>query len=429
MKRLAEYLIYLYVFFMVIDPSGYGDLTKIPFINISIKYCILLILLILILLRLLGWTLDRKWPANYFNKYLVSLICFALFYVLIGLLRGNEPNYILKDSLGLFYYAVGFLIIPFLDKKEQIFNLLKVLFISTLFVNVFLMVTEAMLINNAIPVDVVNLLVAGNNLGLYLVNISNTPFYRIMLRAGIFVQMGAVLSFSMLFLKKHRRYKSYLFCFAACLIGLIILFARGYWIGFLVSVFIVMLYNMKNKEIRTMFVVFFAMLAIISIFTGVANIRFENAFVDRFISSFNFVEDESNMIRVEQFDMLKNKVLEHPFIGGGYGTYIEGYSRDPDQPYYFELDYMAMLMKFGLIGFVVLAGLFFKIFKSEYDAIKLIEDKEVKAVGIGVFASVMGLLVTAATNPFLNGVLGNFIVLYSMILFNLIKKGEKIASY
>jgi len=425
MGKIAEYLIYLYVFFMVIDSSGEGSLTKVPFVSLSIKYCILLVLLAFFVFRLFRWTLEKIWPANYFSRYLTMLICFAVFYVSMGLLRGNEFNYVLKDSFGLLYYSVGFLIIPFLDRKEQIFNILKVLFISTLTVNAFLIITEIILIQNVIPVDLVNMLIVGNKLGLYIGNIANTPFYRIALRAGIFVQMGAVMAFSLIFVKGIRASKLYILYLFTGLAGLFILFSRGNWLGFLVSAFVVMLYNIMDKNVKAMLVALFAIAAIGSISIGVSNIRFESAFADRFFSSFNFIEDESNLIRAEQFEMLNNKFLEHPFIGGGYGTYIEGYSRDTDQPYYFELDYLAMLMKFGIVGFAVLVGLFFNILRAEYIAIINAKDKKIKAVGIGMFASVIGLFITAATNPYMNGLLGNFIVLFSMAIFNVIMNNEK----
>lgn len=420
LDKIAEYLVYLYVFFMVIDPSGSGSLTKIPFLDLSVKYILLLLLLLFILFKYLKWALAGKWPANHFAGKILSLVCFGSFFVLVGFLRGNDPGYIIKDSVGLLFYSVGFILIPFISKKEQIVNLLKVLLFSAFTVVIFLIVTEIQLVKSAISADAINLLIVGNNLGLYVFNEANASFYRISLRAGIFVQVAAALMFSFVFRKRDKCFWLYAFYLLSCLIGLLILFSRGSWLGMIISVLIIVFYNLKNRNIKAMFLILFVVAALSSVVIGMSDIRLENAFADRFISSFNFVSDESNAIRVEQFDMLKNKFIEHPIIGGGFGMNIEGYARDPDQPYIFELDYLAMAMKFGIIGFAVLAGLFFNILRAEYEAIKNIKDKEMRSIGVGVFASVVGLLVTAATNPYLNGVLGNFIVLFSMIIFNVI---------
>jgi hypothetical protein len=417
LNKVARILFGIFTFLIVLDPSGMGSITTLPGMNISMKYIILFALLGLFLLRVVKFFAGEKMPPNNFFGNIAAFIAFSIFFIILGLLKGNDPSYVLKDSLGLLFYITAFMIMPYYSSAGSVEKLLRVFLFSVFIVNIALIALELAILSGIIPAGVVGAVLLTNNLGFHAEGSGLGVIIR--LRSGILCQIAFSILFAMIILGKDKRKPiSIWIYFIASLIGLMIMSSRGFWIGSAISAIAIYLWGVKGPNIKAMLFLSAAFMMIMLVFAGTANMNTHNNILNRAVSSFNFVEDESNVIRGEQAYMLKEKISTNPLLGGGFGSTIDGYARSIDQPYYFELDYLAMMMKFGILGFICLGSMFLLVLRKEYSFARRMADGKMKVYAIGLFAAQLGLFVTAATNPFLNGILGNFIVLFSLIFFN-----------
>lgn len=65
---------------------------------------------------------------------------------------------------------------------------------------------------------------------------------------------------------------------------------------------------------------------------------------------FEFTDaDVSSAARFEQIPPLLDKIAEHPLVGGGFGTYAS-LLRSDVRPFSYEVDFLATIMKLGLLG-------------------------------------------------------------------------------
>ena len=120
-----------------------------------------------------------------------------------------------------------------------------------------------------------------------------------------------------------------------------------------------------------------------------------------FLRAFDF-SDVSNLsayLRREQFFALLAGWLDSPFIGSGLGATASGSLRSVEQPWAYELSYMALLFQTGLIGmFVYCSAVVWVLLKS----IKVMRVMpESAALILPVLSGVTCFLIVNATNPYL----------------------------
>lgn len=65
--------------------------------------------------------------------------------------------------------------------------------------------------------------------------------------------------------------------------------------------------------------------------------------------------DVSSAMRYEQIPPLIEKIAEHPLIGGGFGTFAS-LLRSEERPFSYEMDFLATVMKLGLVGSLLYFG-------------------------------------------------------------------------
>lgn len=65
----------------------------------------------------------------------------------------------------------------------------------------------------------------------------------------------------------------------------------------------------------------------------------------------------SDSFRIEQFYYLVKGIMDAPIIGHGLGAYIPDYIRSESIKSSYELEYLAFLYQFGIIGFILIIGL------------------------------------------------------------------------
>ena len=111
----------------------------------------------------------------------------------------------------------------------------------------------------------------------------------------------------------------------------------------------------------------------------------------RFFSRDNTASDD---IRIRQIDALYADFIQNPFLGKGLGASASSYIRDPDSPHSYEVQWMAFLLQFGLLGSFLLSLPFLalanKILNAPFSRFRL-----------ALFCSYALFLTAGFTNPFL----------------------------
>lgn len=153
----------------------------------------------------------------------------------------------------------------------------------------------------------------------------------------------------------------------------------------------------KNKLVLAGIFTFFASLYLIINFEEL-NLQ---VYLKGFFSIFDFSSDVSNLERTNQFFSLLSGITESPLLGSGAGAAAD-YSRSKDQPWVYELSYVALIFQYGILGFLFyLIGVLYIFFRL----LIIIKDRNSSNnLKLFVFAYMCGMvsfLVANSTNPYL----------------------------
>lgn len=295
-------------------------------------------------------------------------------------------------------------------------------------------------------------------------------FARIYLFNGIYMQIAASLLIIQVIHQKS--YKSITMLKLLILgLGIFLSSTRGFWLGLIVVAICYVLYVLRHrlkknivslhlkgylkKIIITVVTVF--SLAIISGVVVINHVSSDlgletknelikgeeynqnsgsESFVSRVFSIFDFKNNLSNKIRFVQLQFLAERIEEKPLLGWGLGAHIEEYKHymeDSNMPPVdsssFELYYIELIFKTGILGFGLVIGYFiyrivilFRILLKT--KLKLL-DKELL---VGWTIAFLSLAVSSFTNPYLGSLTGFFalvIFVYVLEMFIIKYKSDK----
>jgi hypothetical protein len=141
-------------------------------------------------------------------------------------------------------------------------------------------------------------------------------------------------------------------------------------------------------------------LGLVLFFAVASFVSFERStfYVDQFFSIFDFSENASNVERRLQFASLHDGWRDAPLFGAGAGA-AAGYSRSQEQPWAYELSYVAFVFQYGLIGFLLYAaGIIF----LAHRLILFVKHEGRSSFSFCILSGVIAFLVANATNPYLS---------------------------
>ena len=99
----------------------------------------------------------------------------------------------------------------------------------------------------------------------------------------------------------------------------------------------------------------------------------------------------SDNVRREILGVITDKISEYPLTGRGLGFYIEGLVRIPGSPWYYEFQWLALWMQFGLIGLLAILLL----------CAPLLNGMRVSTTGVGIALAYLVWLGSGLVNGFL----------------------------
>jgi len=245
--------------------------------------------------------------------------------------------------------------------------------------------------------------------------------------------------------------KKIIFAFVAWsgfLSALIMSFSRSFWIALVITLFVMSVFLLivfKNK-IKTSFkilsygLILLASSVVITMATSAFPIPKGSQSADLIKSRAKKFSGEAALSsRYSQIAPLVSAISEHPILGSGFGAKVTYKTQDPrileknPDGYYttssFELGWLEILLKTGLLGFSAYIYLIFSILKKLF--IQIIKNNEgYKLIfALGAFFGIISLVITHAASPYLNHPLGIGIIIFSTIVSEQISQNSKIQKH
>jgi len=301
---------------------------------------------------------------------------FIPFYILLvwiyGIIRGyfndNKHEYILANFAGMSCYLTYYVFILMNISKEKIRKLLQISAISASAICCIYFTLDTLGINN----DILETILGDVNRG------SSTGQSRIYF-TGLTVAYSSwtVLLFRVLSTRKERSLlkgrasiwqQAILFSFFT----FSLFFAtasKGFMLGgiCLLSIVLIELHGNKLRHMKLTTNIIGVIIFLTVIIIALINLGYSNIITSMFDN-----DDTSNEIRYLQLSYIINDIS---FWGKGLGAIIPNYSRDINAEYGFELSYVNIIHKFGILSLILFISwgyIFYKSTKNIYQRINLL---------------------------------------------------------
>lgn len=374
----------------------------------------------------------------------IIVVCIYLAYgSIIGLINRNSLGDIFSDVnsfLGIIYILL--LIAYVKGRNENIDKIINV-FVNCAVIVAIMTITLFFVSRIYLPNNL-EIIVTYNNLnskleyGFISGLVMSNNYARVYLYNGIFMQLAAAIMFIKLFNKDKNVFG--IVKLAILLVGIYVSNTRGFWLGTIGVVVISMIYYLWrfkkfNLTLRNIVIALIPLILVSVIIpkTIVAVSPEQNlpnssgSIKDRIESISDFENDESNKVRAIQLKFLVNRIKEKPILGWGFGAHIEEYPQymidnnlQPVSSTSFELYYIELLFKTGIIGILIFFGyLVFNFVKLIILLFKKNLRMRDEQVLVGWTIGTMSILASSITNPYIAGLSVFFVLVMEVYLIQL----------
>lgn len=374
----------------------------------------------------------------------IIVVCIYLAYgSIIGLINRNSLGDIFSDVnsfLGIIYILL--LIAYVKGRNENIDKIINV-FVNCAVIVAIMTITLFFVSRIYLPNNL-EIIVTYNNLnsklqyGFISGLVMSNNYARVYLYNGIFMQLAAAIMFIKLFNKDKNVFG--IIKLAILLVGIYVSNTRGFWLGTIGAVVISMIYYLWrfkkfNLTLRNIVIALIPLILVSVIIpkTIVAVSPEQNlpnssgSIKDRIESISDFENDESNKVRAIQLKFLVNRIKEKPILGWGFGAHIEEYPQymidnnlQPVSSTSFELYYIELLFKTGIIGILIFFGYlvfnFVKLIVLLFKKNLRMRDEQVL---VGWTIGTMSILASSITNPYIAGLSVFFVLVMEVYLIQL----------
>ena len=374
----------------------------------------------------------------------IIVVCIYLAYgSIIGLINRNSLGDIFSDVnsfLGIIYILL--LIVYVKGRNENIDKIINV-FVNCAVIVAIMTITLFFVSRIYLPNNL-EIIVTYNNLnsklqyGFISGLVMSNNYARVYLYNGIFMQLAAAIMFIKLFNKDKNVFG--ILKLAILLVGIYVSNTRGFWLGTIGAVVISMIYYLWrfkkfNLTLRNIVIALIPLILVSVIIpkTIVAVSPEQNlpnssgSIKDRIESISDFENDESNKVRAIQLKFLVNRIKEKPILGWGFGAHIEEYPQymidnnlQPVSSTSFELYYIELVFKTGIIGILIFFGYlvfnFVKLIVLLFKKNLRMRDEQVL---VGWTIGTMSILASSITNPYIAGLSVFFVLVMEVYLIQL----------
>jgi putative inorganic carbon (HCO3(-)) transporter len=192
--------------------------------------------------------------------------------------------------------------------------------------------------------------------------------------------------------KNYRHRKFLLFLIIVQGMALLFTFSRGGWVGFFISLLVITLSTKLYKRISLILLIPVILIMVLAKQEIAPEFDLMPGNVTgRLLSVKDVKEDPAMVPRYARWDYFLIMSLERPFTGFGLvttekvDTYFEKYAASPHNTFLF------LAVKRGYIALSIIILIILKFFKGAKRVYVSSEDKFLKALGLGIFAGIIGL--------------------------------------
>lgn len=362
-----------------------------------------LFLLTMIIALILIFSINNK--RGYYDR---DLILIAIFYSFLGLaysifgLTNNNPGAIQTIALMAVYPILFTLISFFLRTKKDVLTISKVLIFSSLIVVIIQVVF--LLSAYGFITSIISEYFKAAHPDFAVLDVQSDYFLFTLPNVSSFIFLIPFLSTYILLSLKI----DYKLIALLILMTILILLTgrRAFFVSFFISfVFLYFILIFIRENFRTNINFRFLLILLVICIIVFPLISYSDlsleVYIDKVQSIFNFSDNDSNLERVYQFNSLMKEIYKYPLFGHGAGA-VADYIRSDDQPWTYELSYIAFIFHYGIFGFLVyLIGVIFIILSLLNISSKESIDRDVKVFIIAFVTGMISFLIANATNPYL----------------------------
>lgn len=201
------------------------------------------------------------------------------------------------------------------------------------------------------------------------------------------------ISLTLLFLDKEYKYRKYLPLFILIQgVALLFTFSRGGWMGFLLSFLIIGYYSKIYKKVSLFVIAILFLLMLSSLHEMFPKMNLvPGNFSARLFSVEKYKKDPAMEPRYARWDYFFKRSIEKPFLGHGTIAdestieYFEDYAVSPHNTY------LSIAVKRGYIALGIIILIIIKVAVSARKICTSSEDNFFVALGLGIFAGLIGL--------------------------------------
>lgn len=323
-----------------------------------------------------------------------------LYGLVVGLLFGNNISHVIANFAGMVCYSLYFILVK---EKPSVDRLTKVLLLGGVVISLYSIIRMCSYIFG-VKLPLISDEVGMASTGQFRLFFSNMSIIYVLLGCSFFS-----------FMYNPPLIKRRLWCFFISFSSLVFVSAsKGFMLGVLyvlfVSIFVFFYKNLhESKALPKLFLILILIISLLFLLSTFEYIEVLYKIFDN--------EDSSNEVRFEQLIYLLKDIT---FLGHGLGASVPGVVRDDAAPYGFELTYINLIHKFGILSLVLFANWFYMFYKSLNYCIHRRNIKQ----SIAVMSS-LGYLMPAIGNPTLmhpSLVVMNSVALYLLRCINYDKK-------
>lgn len=380
------------------------------------------------------------------KRFLIPIIVVCIYIAygsIIGLINGNSFGDIFSDVnsfLGVLYILL--LIVYVRGKSENISKILNIFvncatIVAVITIALFV-ISRIYLPNDLHIIAIYNDLNTKLQYGLISGLVLSNNYARVYLYNGIFMQLAVAIMFIKLFNKEKNIFG--ILKLAILLIGIYVSNTRGFWLGTIGVVLLSFAYylwrvkkdrlTIKNVLIAIVPLILVAIIlpkTIVSVSPEQNLPQSSGSIKDRVESITDFENDESNKVRAIQLRFLVDKIKEKPVLGWGFGSHIYEYPQymqdnglQPVSSSSFELYYVELLFKTGVIGVLIFFGyLIYNFVKLLIILFKKGLKQKDEQILVGWTIGTMSILASSITNPYIAGLSVFFVLVMEVYLIQL----------
>lgn len=380
------------------------------------------------------------------KRFLIPIVVVCIYIAygsIIGLINGNSFGDIFSDVnsfLGVLYILL--LIVYVRGKSENISKILNIFVncatIVALITIALFVISRIYLPNDLHIIAIYNDLNTKLQYGLISGLVLSNNYARVYLYNGIFMQLAVAIMFIKLFNKEKNIFG--ILKLAILLIGIYVSNTRGFWLGTIGVVFLSFAYylwrvrkyklTIKNVLIAIIPLILVAIIlpkTIVSVSPEQNLPQSSGSIKDRVESITDFENDESNKVRAIQLRFLVDKIKEKPVLGWGFGSHIYEYPQymqdnglQPVSSSSFELYYVELIFKTGVIGVLIFFGyLIYNFVKLLIILFKKGLKQKDEQMLVGWTIGTMSILASSITNPYIAGLSVFFVLVMEVYLIQL----------